>query len=756
MLHRRIRLARRALGALLAAALSAACSNSPAVARLGARGDACGSGVTCAPGLSCTDAPPGLAATPGQPVCAAPVRHWTFRAIAGVSMGAAGSSRLAASHAGRFDAVGMMGGPLDAGLLLHTIASSHMGGFCPADQLEAALALDKLDGGNRLDREDGIAGCAPADVPPASHYSHAQRFNHWQFTTNGGHFDRGAYLDIFTDLTAAVGNPLSQNPNSPALPAPLTPAQYAAATCAKPFRVPKVIDRRYSPHGEHDAITFCDGEPPVVLCGDGAVVDWCAAGALAGRRLAQPQDADLFCAAHGGNAHEASEHSTDPHEVDVYWTRHGRVAGCWAGTTKVPFALAIDLNGNGRRDLNEPLLSQATEPYDDVGTDGCPDPLEDGKGGCTTAELSPYKGGVKDPNGDDYDAKTNPGGTEGDYTWEPGEPFQDVGLDGVAGTGDTGEGDGKFTTTDGYANWLAADLRTRLRAMTEAQRRALDVYSEGGIRDVFDLGAQAEAVGGAAKLLMPDGSARFEDFSLIPAADGRPWGRGGLDFDPMKMDVSALGRNPLLLYGNPGASLDDQRAGDGDHVGSIPEVYQRFVVFFRWLTARWDAPVPPRIAHGVGRVDLTSYQSAKLGGEWNFAVQLPAGYDDAANAAVRYPVLYLLHGYGQTAEDMSGTGVFLTTLNNVGLARELIVVFPSGQCCLNRPDGTRTCRTTNADGSSNQARGFVRECQRGTFYVNRVGTGSGDATPYGDAMFELMDEVDRRYRTLAPADGPAY
>ena len=750
MVHRRILLA------LLVSALGAACSKSAAVAKLGAKGDACGTGVTCAVGLTCTDAPAGLPATPGKPICAAPSRRYTFRAIAGISMGAAGSSRLAAAHPDRFDAVGMMGGPLDAGLMLHTITASHMGGFCPADKLEAALALDKLDGGNRLDREDGIAGCPPADVAPASRYSRAQRFNHWAFTTNGGHFDRGEYIDIFTDLTAAVGNPLSQNPHSPALAAPLTPAQFASATCAAPFRVPHVFDRRYSPKGEHDAITFCDGEPPVSLCGDGTVVDWCAAAALAGRKFAQFQDADLFCASRGANAHEAQEHSSDPHEVDVYWTRHGRVAGCWKTNRMVPFALAIDLNGNGRRDLNEPLLEQATEPYDDVGVDGCPDPLEDGKGGCTTEALSPYKTGTKDPNGDNYDAKTNPGGTEGDYTWEPGEPFQDVGLDGVAGTGDTGEGDGKFTTSDGYARWRASDLRTQLPKMTDAQRRALDVYSEGGIRDVFDLGAQAEAVGGGLKLLMPDGSSRFEDFSSIPAADGRPWGRAGLDFDPMKMDVAALGRNPLILYGHPEASIEDQRAGDGDHVGNIPEVYQRFVIFFRWLTARWDAPLPPRIARGVGRVDLTSYQSAILGGEWNFGVQLPAGYDAPANAAVRYPVLYLLHGYGQTAEDMSGTGVFLTTLNNVGLARELIVVFPSGQCCLNGPNGTRTCRETAADGTSNRDKGFVRECERGTFYVNREGTGRGDATRYGDGMLELMEEIDKRYRTLAPADGPAY
>lgn len=740
---------------LCALALGAAACSKTTTAAVGQKGDACGPGVTCATGLGCTETPPGAPATPGHPVCAAPSRRYTFRAIAGVSMGAAGSSRLAAAHPERFDAVGLLGGPLDAGLLLHTIATSHMGGFCPAAALEAALALDKLDGGNRLDREDGVAGCTPADVPPATRYSHAQRFNHWYFTTNGGSFDRDAYIDIFTDLTAAIGNPLSQNPSSPALAAPLTPAQYAAATCAQPFRVPKVVDRRYSPHGEHSAITFCDGEAPVQVCADGAVVDWCAAAALGGRKLAQSSDADLFCSSHGGGAHEPAEHGA-AHDVDVFWDRHGRVNGCWAGTRKVPFALAIDLNGNGRRDLHEPLLLQATEPFDDVGADGCPDPLEDGKGGCTTEGLSPYKTGNKDPNGDDYDAKTNPAGTEGDGLYQQGEPFQDVGLDGVAGTGDPGEGDGRFSVSDGYQKWLDADLRTQLGKMSDTQLRALDVYSEGGIRDVFDLGAQAEALAGGVKRHMYDGVNRFEDFRSIPAADGQPWGHGGLNFDPLKFDVPALGRNPLVLYGDPNATKDDIRAGDGDHVGSIPEVFYRFVVMFRWLSGRWDATLPPRQVHGQSRVDFTGFQSAQLAGEQNFAVQLPVGYDDAANASRRYPVLYLLHGYGQTAEDMAGTGAVLTTLNTVGLARELIVVFPSGQCCLKGPKGERVCRDHAADGSSYGNKGYLRECQRGTFYVNRVGTGQGDTSKYGDAVLELMDVVDQRYRTLAPADGPAY
>lgn len=739
---------------LLAWAL-AACSSSTAQ-KAGKKGEACSATAPCEAALVCTEAPAGLPATPGHPACAAPARHYTFRAVAGVSMGAAGTSRIAATYPEAFDAAGMLGGPLDAALLLRNIEGTHLGGFCPADMLEAALALDKSDGGNRLDRPDGVPGCTQADTPRATQWSHSQRFNKWAFTTNGGHFDRNEYLDIFTDLTLALGNPLGHNPNSPSLAAPLTPAQFAAATCSQPAVVPRVWDRRYSPHGEHSAITFCDGDAPVWLCADGTGVDWCAAAALAGRQLARVEDAVPFCQAHGGGAREANEFSSNAAEVDLWFARQGTVPGCWPGTKKVPVALAIDLNGNGRRDWHEPILLQAREPFDDVGADGCPDAREDGKGGCTTEALSPYASGKKDPNGDDWDPLLNPEGTEGDHLWEPGEPFEDVGLDGVAGTGDLGEGDGKYTVSPGFQKWLDHDLRTRLGAWGEAQKRSLDVFADGGIRDVFDLGAMAAVVGGAARSRLPGGAAVFSDFFEIPSADGRPW-LGRKDFDPLKLDPTVLTRNMLLLYGDPAASVADQRAGDGDHVGTVPQLLSRFVVFGRWLTQRWDAALPPIAARGPG-TSLTGlrYRSAVLGADWNYAVSLPPAYDDPANATRRYPVLLMLHGYGQSADDMSGTAIFFNVLNNVGMLREMIVVYPSGQCCLTGPNGERSCAHKDAAGHDLESQGWVEECRRGNFYVDRQGLDGTDQTRYGEAILELLHEVDGKFRTLPPADGPAF
>ena len=748
---------------------AAAChkSSTPPPPALAQRGESCAT-VACASPLICTDAPAGLPATPGHPTCNAPGRHYLFHAISGISMGAIGSSRIGAAHPELFDAVGLMGGPLDAALILHNIENEHLGGFCTSAQLEAAAAADKLDNGNRMDRPDGIDGCSQQNPPPTTQYSRSQRFNHWAFTVNGGHFDRNFYLDVFNDLTQALGNPISQNPNSPSLAAPMTPADFAAASCEQPFVVHHVYDPVYSPNGEHDAITFCDSQPPVMLCADDTLVDWCAAAALQNRQIAQQSDADGFCATHGGNAHSADQNSTDPAEVDIYFNNMGAVQGCYPGYRVVPFALAIDINGNGRRDYNEPILRQGHEPFSDVGVDGCPDSLEDGKGGCTTAELSPFAKGVADPNGDNYDPVKNPAGTEGNWIYDLGEPFQDVGLDGVAGTQDTGEGDGVFTESDGYKHWFAQDMRTQMASFSDERKAGLDYYMEGGIRDVFDLGAQAEALSSGVLRYMPDaGYTRFNDFPDIPAANGLPWSYGTApgsdletDFDPLRMEVSAIGPNTLILYGDPDAGIADIRAGNGDHVGSLAETYDRFAVFFQWISARWDPVLgkPAKYSSTDGHEDDLVLHSTTLGADWAYSVVVPPGYDDPQNAQTRYPVVVVMHGYGMTAQAMAGTGAVPNVLATEGLAHPMITLFPSGQCCWVDGQGDKACVDSNDAGVSYQSLGYQRECDTGTFFVDRQGlTGKpSDQTPYGQALIELMQTVDQNYRTMAPANGQSF
>src|SRR4051812_15842651 len=150
---------------------------------------------------------------------------------------------------------------------------------------------------------------------------------------------------------------------------------------------------------------------------------------------------------------------------------------------------------------------------------------------------------------------------------------------------------------------------------------------------------------------------------------------------------------------------------------------------------------PPR--NGEGKVTVSSFYSTSLGARQDYAVSVPAHYDD--NPQARYPVLYLLHGYGQNAEDMAGTDLAIQALADLGLVHDMIVVYPSGRCCLAGPNGERTC-----DESNGTPAGYVRECARGSFSLDRPGA------LHGSALFELMDVVDQNYRTLPPADGPAF
>src|SRR5262249_3163906 len=116
----------------------------------------------------------------------------------------------------------------------------------------------------------------------------------------------------------------------------------------------------------------------------------------------------------------------------------------------------------------------------------------------------------------------NPTGTENDYRYQTGEPYQDVGIDGVAGTCaapcsgwqkpgdpyDLGEGDKQFTATPGLQNFWDRDAHSILRqmvdpgkvpggALTDSALSRLDCWTDGGLRDLFNFGVDAQHLVGA-------------------------------------------------------------------------------------------------------------------------------------------------------------------------------------------------------------------------------------------------------------------
>jgi hypothetical protein len=104
--------------------------------------------------------------------------------------------------------------------------------------------------------------------------------------------------------------------------------------------------------------------------------------------------------------------------------------------------LLADLDGNGIYDVGEGLVVNASEPFTD---------------GNDNAIFEP----------------------------ELGEDYQDLGLDGVAGTGDFGEGNGTFDYDPDRAHWLEEDPYTRLAGRSADAIASQRLYMDVGTEDEF-------------------------------------------------------------------------------------------------------------------------------------------------------------------------------------------------------------------------------------------------------------------------------
>lgn len=672
--------------------------------------------------------------------------HTTYRVISGVSMGGIGSASLGLSNPDRFDAVAPLGGPLDYAFFSRSMDRFFTGGFCSKAEIEAVLQQDPV----RLNDPKAFEACSkrPATLP----FEHSQDFNHWHVTLSGGTFDRDSYGNMMTDLSLAYGNFFSENPTSAVAPPGVDPAKirsFAPDFCTNPIRVKGLFNAEYNPQGTYDAITFCDGEPTTWFCRSTKErVDFCSDAANIATPLPSAGEeafADRFCAAKGG-AERAARQSN---EQRLAFLDHGGFRDpCRQAVRPQGIILAVDFNGNGRRDYGEPVINNGHERFDDVGADGCDDRFEDGKGGCvSTANAS-----AVDPNQDNYDVDTNPVGTEQNWVWDTGEPFRDLGLDGVANTRDVGEGNGAFDESGGRQSLKAYDGKTNYRKLDADGRRRLHVLADGGARDIFNLGLMAQHLFSAVRSAL--GAANigwYRDFAEMPGMADRQ-GR----FDPWTKRWAQMPRNLVTLYGKATPSEQERIDGEGDHVGTNEQALFRFATLFNWAASHWPslekAPVPKLVN---GEQKTAWFQSKALGAKWEYAIALPAGYNDPENTARRYPVVFMLHGYGmEPGSFVPSVLVADSYVANPGLAlRPMIYVFPYGRCCWVNAAGEKDCRETDdMKRELGSIGGWERECKSGTFWINRKGYTPADGTRYGDAFFELMDHVDATYRTLPAAE----
>ncbi|MBI4816368.1 MAG: hypothetical protein HY791_08920 [Deltaproteobacteria bacterium] len=368
----------------------------------------------------------------------------------------------------------------------------------------------------------------------------------------------------------------------------------------------------------------------------------------------------------------------------------------------VGIALAIDFNRNGRRDYAEPVVLMSSERYEDVG-----------------------KG-----ESDVYDWKTNPAGTRQNALWDQGEPYEDTGLDGIAGTNDYGEGNGKFDYSRGVDSVFSQNPRFLVSSMPEEQLRRLNVYADAGLRDsILSAGGTNWFWAQLERRLGSELVRSHADFlSLIPGEE---------DYDFLKVDYSpkGIGKDAYVRYGKVNATPRDIQRGDGGHVGPGDQILERLLTSIAFTESRMYQP-DRRVVQDPGSFDdfvkLQSFPSKALGEEQAYGIMLPPGYFDSDE---RYPVVYFLHGQGQDFNQMLASAILFfgyqaeSNRPEVSRKREsdwakFIMVFPNSQC---------------REG----------DCRDGTFNTNHP-----DGVRYGDVFFELMAHVEETYRVRVPVELP--
>jgi hypothetical protein len=685
-------------------------------------------------------------------------RHLTHRAMIGISMGGGGAAIMGLRHWDQFDALGPLGGLSDLTWLTWDIEQFKLGGFCPANN-------------------PNCPKYAPNLYPLWETFAHTEDFDHWFFQPGGGtggNFSRGDWTQMFEDFTIMAGNPNGQNAD------PAIPFMVVGPKSTDPF----VTGGSAVPAGTSCAITIDpispDDDDSEAMQAQEAVTEMqqqtTENTCLLNRCL--PQNAwiaktGFYDATYNPTGQlqvisfcDGGQNGTSPY-VDTF-------APFTAGNgVPVNVTLAVDLNGNGIRDMGEPVIRQGNEPYTDTGIDGLADAQEPG--------YDPV--GNPDPNQDDYDFALNPSGTENDHVYEKGEPFLDYGLDGVPNTPqqsqggyDVGEGDGVFTMSAGAQRIIGIDPHSELHGwstppagpITPAVLSRLSFWADGGVRDMANFAAVANHfVGAVSSTKNADGTAVkpttfYDNFENLP---------GAIPNQPDQYLAANVLWNDIpqsahMRYGYVDATSEMIAQGDGQHVGTATQILYRLVTGFYFAANAW--PDVDRTLSEALVTDKTSPQynaetttqnelgvSCELAGHCEtyftgpttqrtgpIAVTLPPGYAIEANRVnnVRYPVLFILHGYGQDPRDLEATAAVTDNYESdrqrsaaTRLAK-MIVVYPDGRCRI--------------DPVTNQP-----ECVRGTFDVNSNRVVNNHPVGRIDDWFEeVLQYVDKNYRTLPASD----
>jgi len=277
--------------------------------------------------------------------------------------------------------------------------------------------------------------------------------------------------------------------------------------------------------------------------------------------------------------------------------------------------------------------------------------------------------------------------TNGNGEFDPGEPFEDVGLDGVADTGDFGEGNGQFDYDPDRAHFLAEDPTSRIAADDVTGITSQRLYMDVGIKDEFGfarhydnlvavlrakgltVGVQ-EGFGGGNCADLPDNSDQFR----LVRYDAGHVGVAKVDPDDLfSGDVcgnDTVWQRILSLLGYLDQSFPDGFDGPGGDLGGIS-------IDLKHLD--FDVDVPDADLRGeVIDATIDSPSLATAGGAAptrDVLVYRPPAFHRTDH---QFPVAYFLIGYGEQPKDFERMGLLLDGLILSGQLQNMFVVILPG------------------------------------------------------------------------------
>lgn len=330
----------------------------------------------------------------------------------------------------------------------------------------------------------------------------------------------------------------------------------------------------------------------------------------------------------------------------------------------VEVLLALDRDGNQKRTSGEPVLRQFREPFDDINGNGI---------------------------------------------FDPGEPFSDVGLDGVQGSEDYGEADGMFTENPNHDHFFAEDPLTRLQTLPFESIENLNIYLDAGTEDEFHFNVHAEhfvqtLINRNLPVSIENGFP--ENFPKVS------------HFHQKRVYVRYPGGHVGFNKENIGISLERAKQGFQEAI----VVANRFTTLFGFVSDHFSGGDFGTDLYELyrypSRMRVAYFTSPSLNRRMKFGIYLPPGYSRSSKDF--YPVFYLLLGYNMSVEGMANSRMkrVLDGLILAGEMQKMIIVIPDGLNYKNK---------------------------RGHFFVNQIDCERGDR--YKDYFFDLINFIDNHYKT---------